>query len=201
MINEMEKNKTMSKMSDLEFDKNSVEMMRYRNNKLAYSLGLGGLAFGVLASFIILNSMAAITVQVILCIFLNIFMLLAGFLACERTKTYSKNGSIFLGVLGAINVLQIFWLPLTIITTYNKWNSITDVNEKSSYGRENVGAVITEGGANSIHWLSTSGNFRGILAIVFLVISAALYISAAVIGVMKSNKLNNYLDSLKVEKK
>jgi len=82
MINEMEKNKTMSKMSDLEFDKNSVEMMRYRNNKLAYSLGLGGLAFGVLASFIILNSMAAITVQVILCIFLNIFMLLAGFLAC-----------------------------------------------------------------------------------------------------------------------
>ena len=201
MINEMEKNKTMSKMSDLEFDKNSVEMMRYRNNKLAYSLGLGGLAFGVLASFIILNSMAAITVQVILCIFLNIFMLLAGFLACERTKTYYKNGSIFLGVLGAINVLQIFWLPLTIITTYNKWNSITDVNEKSSYGRENVGAVITEGGANSIHWLSTSGNFRGILAIVFLVISAALYISAAVIGVMKSNKLNNYLDSLKVEKK
>jgi len=30
MINEMKKNKTMSKMSDLEFDKNSVEMMRYR---------------------------------------------------------------------------------------------------------------------------------------------------------------------------
>jgi energy-coupling factor transporter transmembrane protein EcfT len=201
MINEMEKNKTMSKMSDLEFDKNSVEMMRYRNNKLAYSLGLGGLAFGVLASFIILNSMAAITVQVILCIFLNIFMLLAGFLACERTKTYSRNGSIFLGVLGAINVLQIFWLPLTIITTYNKWDSITDVNEKSTYGRENVGAVITEGGANSIHWLSTNGNFRGILAIVLLVISAAFYISAAVLGVMKSNKLNNYLDSLKVEKK
>ena len=200
MINEMEKNKTMSKMSDLEFDKNSVEMMRYRNNKLAYSLGLGGLAFGVLASFIILNSMSAITVQVILCIFLNIFMLLTGFLACERTKTYSRNGSIYLGVLGGINVLQIFWLPLTIITTYNKWNSITDANEKSSYGRENVGAVITEGGANSIHWLSTSGNFRGVLAIVFLVISAAFYIGAAVLGVMKSNKLNNYLNSLKVEK-
>ena len=54
MINEMEKNKTMSKMSDLEFDKNSVEMMRYRNNKLAYGLGLGGLVFSVLASFIIL---------------------------------------------------------------------------------------------------------------------------------------------------
>ena len=201
MINEMEKNKTMSKMSDLEFDKNSVEMMRYRNNKLAYWLGLGGLAFGVLAAFIVLNSMAAITVQVILCIFLNIFMLLSGFLACERTKTYSRNGSIFLGALGVVNVLQIFWLPLTIIVTYNKWNSITDLDEKSAYGRDNVGAVITEGGANSVHWLSTNGNFRGILAIVFLVISAAFFFGAAVIGVMKSNKLNNYLDSLKVEKK
>ena len=81
MINEMEKNKTMSKMSDLEFDKNSVEMMRYRDNKLAYSLGLVGLALSVLASFIILNSMAAVSFQVILCIFLNIFILLSGFLA------------------------------------------------------------------------------------------------------------------------
>ena len=36
-----------------------------------------GLAFSVLASFIILNSMAAVTFQVILCIFLNIFILLS----------------------------------------------------------------------------------------------------------------------------
>ena len=201
MINEMEKNKTMSKMSDLEFDKNSVEMMRYRNNKLAYWLGLGGLAFSVLAAFIILNSMSPITVQVILCIFLNIFILLSGFLACERTKTYSRNGSIFLGALGVINILQIFWLPLTIIITYNKWESITDINEKSNYGRDNVGAVITEGGSNSIHWLSTNGNFRGIIAIIFLALSAGFFISGAVIGIMKSKKLSNYLDSLKVEKK
>ncbi len=201
MINEMEKNKTMSKMSDLEFDKNSVEMMRYRNNKLAYWLGLGGLAFSVLASFIILNSMSPITIQVILCIFLNIFILLSGFLACERTKTYSRNGSIFLGALGVVNILQIFWLPLTIIITYNTWNNMTDLEEKSKYAKNNVGAVITEGTDNSIHWLSTNGNFRGIVAILFLAISAAFFISAAVLGVMKSKKLNNYLDSLKVEKK
>lgn len=200
MINEMEKNKTMSKMSDLEFDKNSVEMMRYRNNKLAYGLGFGGLAFTVLAAFIILNSMSVISVQVILCIFLNIAMLLSGFLACERAKTYSRNGSIFLGVLGVINVLQIFWLPLQILITYNKWKGIENISEKSEYARDNVGSVITEGGANNLHWLSTNGNFRGVTAIVFLVISAVFFIFAAVIGVMKSNKLNNYLDSLKVEK-
>ncbi|MBQ6783770.1 MAG: hypothetical protein IJP63_07205 [Acholeplasmatales bacterium] len=201
MINEMEKNKTMSKMSDLEFDKNSVEMMRYRNNKLAYNLGLGGLVFSVLASFIVLNSMAAVSFQVILCIFLNIFILLSGFLACERTKTYSRNGSMFLVGLGVVDVLQIFWLPLTIIITYNKWASLSTVDEKSSYAEKNVGGTITDVNTNSVHWLSTNGNFRGILAIVFLSIAAAFFIAAGILGVMKSNKLNNYLNSLKVEKK
>ncbi len=201
MINEMEKNKTMSKMSDLEFDKNSVEMMRYRDNKLAYSLGLVGLALSVLASFIILNSMAAVSFQVILCIFLNIFILLSGFLACERTKTYSRNASIFLMGLGAVNVLQIFWLPLTIIITYNKWSSLETIAEKSSYAEKNVGGTISDVDANAVHWLTTNGTARGVLAIVFLVLSTCAFIAAGVIGVMKSNKLNNYLNSLKVEKK
>ncbi|MCR5646724.1 MAG: hypothetical protein K6F81_00390 [Acholeplasmatales bacterium] len=201
MINEMEKNKTMSKMSDLEFDKNSVEMMRYRDNKLAYSLGLVALALSVLASFIILNSMAAVSFQVILCIFLNIFILLSGFLACERTKTYSRNASIFLMGLGAVNVLQIFWLPLTIIITYNKWSSLETVAEKSAYAEKNVGGTISDVDANTVHWLTTNGTARGVLAIVLLVLSACAFIAAGVIGVMKSNKLNNYLNSLKVEKK
>jgi len=200
MINEMEKNKTMSKMSDLEFDKNSVEMMRYRNNKLAYSLGLGGIVFSVLASFIVLNSMLPGNFQVILCIFLNIFILLSGFLACERTKTYSRKASIFLGALGVIDFVQIFWLPLTILITYNEYMSLPQADQ-TNYASDNVAVVISEGSANNVHWLPTSGNFRGIVAIIFLVAAAALFIGGAVIGVIKSNKLNNYLNSLKVEKK
>lgn len=201
MINEMEKNKTMSKMSDLEFDKNSVEMMRYRDNKLPYSLGFGGLAFSVLAAFIILNSMYPSTVQVIIVIFLNIFILLFGFLNVEKTKAYSRTGATTLIVLGGINVAQIFWLPLTIIVTYNKWMDMADGTEKSQYQSDNVAEILTDSNANSIHWLSTSGNFRGILAIVLLAISAAFLIVAGVIGIQKSNKLNKYLESLKVEKK
>lgn len=207
MINELEKKSTMSKMSDLEHDKNAVEMMRYRDNKLSYGLGFGAIAFSVLAAFINLNSMCPKTIQVILCIILNIVILLFGFLSVERTKAYSKQGSIALIVLGGINIAQIFWLPLTIITTYNKWLSILNsgdaeaATKASTYARDNVGAVIYEGNTNSVHWLATNGNFRGILAIVFLGCGAALFIVAGIFGIKRSNKLNKYLDSLKVEKK
>lgn len=199
MINEMKEKSSMNKMSDLEHDKNSVEMMRYRNNKLSYGLGFGGLAFSVLAAFINLNSMSPRTVQVILAILLNIVILLFGFLCVERTKTYSKNGSIALIVLGGIDIAQIFWLPIIIISTYNKWNDIENATEKTNYGNTNVGKVITEGEQNNVHWLTTSGTARGVLAIVFLVIAATFFIIAGIIGIMRSNKLNNYLKSIKVE--
>lgn len=191
MINEMKEKNTMSKMSDLEHDKNSVEMMRYRNNKLSYGLGFGGLAFSVLAAFINLNSMSPITIQVILAIALNIVILLFGFLCVERTKTYSKQGSIALIVLGGIDIAQMFWLPLIIIITYGQYSGVGD--------DKNVGKVITEGEKNSIHWLTTNGTARGVMAMVFLAIAAAFFITAGVIGIQKSNKLNNYLKSINVE--
>ena len=192
MINEMKEKNTMSKMSDLEHDKNSVEMMRYRNNKLSYGLGFGGLAFSVLAAFINLNSMSPITIQVILAIALNIVILLFGFLCVERTKTYSKQGSISLIVLGGIDIAQMFWLPLIIIITYGQYSGVGD--------DKNVGKVITEGEKNSIHWLTTNGTARGVMAMVFLAIAAAFFITAGVIGIQKSNKLNNYLKSINVER-
>ena len=191
MINEMKEKNTMSKMSDLEHDKNSVEMMRYRNNKLSYGLGFGGLAFSVLAAFINLNSMSPITIQVILAIALNIVILLFGFLCVERTKTYSKQGSISLIVLGGIDIAQMFWLPLIIIITYGQYSGVGD--------DKNVGKVITEGEKNSIHWLTTNGTARGVMAMVFLAIAAAFFITAGVIGIQKSNKLNNYLKSINLE--
>ena len=196
MINEMKEKSTMSKMSDLEHDKNSVEMMRYRNNKLSYGLGFGGLAFTILGAFIYLNSMNPRDVQVILAILLNVVILLFGFLCVERSKTYSRNGSIALIVLGGIDILQMFWLPLIIIIKYNTWIS---KGKNVAYGTKNVGAVITDGDANSVHWLTTNGTARGVLAMVFLIIAAAFFIAAGVIGVLKSNKLNKYLKSINVE--
>ena len=222
MINKLEEKSTMNKMSDLEFGKNSVEMMRYRDNKLSYGLGFGGLACGVLAAFVYLNSMYPESFQVILAILLNVVLLLFGFLCIERTKTYSKQGSISLIVIGGINVAQIFWLPFTIITSYNHWQDLLNkaaklphgegvteeqanayaaaVKKASDYATNNVGKVISEGSANNVHWLSTSGTFRGILSIVFLIASAAFFISAGVIGYLRAKKLYTYLDSIKVKR-
>ena len=46
-MNNVENKNDLNKMSDLEFGKNQVEMMRYRDNSLSYKLGLGGLVFSV----------------------------------------------------------------------------------------------------------------------------------------------------------
>lgn len=217
MINKLEEKSTMNKMSDLEFGKNSVEMMRYRDNKLSYGLGFLGLGFSVFAAFIYLNSMFPETFQVILAILLNVVLLLFGFLCIEKTKAYSKQGAISLIVIGGINVLQIFWIPLNIITTYNKWQDLLDkaakikttgtseeytaaVKAASDYATANVGKVIYEGSANNVHWLFTNGNFRGITAMVLLILSAACFIAAGVYGYLRAKKLYTYLDSIKVKR-
>ena len=203
MINKLEEKSTMNKMSDLEFGKNSVEMMRYRDNKLSYALGFSGLGCSIFGAFIYLNSMYPETFQVILAIMLNVVLLLFGFLCIEKTKTYSKQGSISLIVLGGINILQMFWIPLTIITTYNKWQDLVkagETTEAGNYAAKHVGKVIYEGAANNIHWLGTNGNFRGIFSMLLLAASAGFFIAAGVIGFMKSNKLYTYLDSIKVKR-
>ena len=61
MINDVENKDSLNRMSDLEFDKNSVEMLRYRTNKLSYTIGLLGIGFSLLAAFILFNSMAVNT--------------------------------------------------------------------------------------------------------------------------------------------
>ena len=76
MINELEKKSSFNAMSDLEITKNSIEMLRYRNNRLAYALGLSGVALSLLAAFVCMNSMNPENFQVIFKIILNVFILL-----------------------------------------------------------------------------------------------------------------------------
>ena len=40
MINDIENKNSLNEMSDLEHDKNQLEMMRYRVNSLSYILGI-----------------------------------------------------------------------------------------------------------------------------------------------------------------
>lgn len=177
MVNNIENNTSLDSVSELENSKNKLEMMRYRANGLSYMLGLMAILVSVFAAFISMNSMSVNRPVVLIKILLNVVILLGGFLAVEKTKAYSKYGSIALIVFGVICVGRMFWIPLHLIT------GIT--------GGETI--------SNSIHaiaWLPGNGPFRGVLAIVLLVITAVLFISSGVIGFIRSSKLATYMESI-----
>lgn len=215
MINEQKERNTLTKMSDLEYSKNDVEMMRYRPCKLAYSLGLGGMFLSLLACFVGLNSMAGGTVNTIIVIMVNIVVLLGGFLACEKAKSYSQTGNIALLVFGGISVARIFYVPIIIMTNFATFASFIGADGKIRQdltaeeletlkgAQANLGPTVTAHYSDATAanaFLPASGYFRGIAAIVLLAISAAMFIAGGVIGYLQSKKLNTYLDSLKEAK-
>lgn len=200
MINDGMENKTLDSVSDLEFGKNSVEMMRYRTNDLSNKLGYLALLFSIMAAFVCLNSTNPNSFAVILKILLNIIILLGGFLCCEKAKNYSKGGSIALIAFGGICYARIFWIPLQLLIYYPMYVSAIENNDddlKSRAGKY-LGSTITGyfDGSKS-RWLPYSGTFRGILAIVLLICAGTLFVAAGLVGFKRSVKLNSYLDSLK----
>ncbi len=201
MINEVDNNNSLNQMSDLEHDKNQLEMMRYRENRLSYNIGIIGIFSSLLACFICLNSTNPITAVVVIKVLLNIVILLGGFLCIEKSKAYSKQASIGLIVFGAVCFARIFWIPLQLLTYFPKYMAYINGSSTDKTFEKYLGKTITSaysGAADSIRWLPASGTFRGVFAIIFLLIAAAAFIGAGVIGYIRSTKLSNYLDSLKV---
>lgn len=200
MINELEKKSSFKAMSDLEITKNSVEMLRYRNNKLAYAFGIGGVAASLFAAFICMNSMNPSNFLVIFKIILNVFILLFGFLCCEKAKTYQVRGSFYLIGLGVICFLRILWIPLQLITKYHDWQAAVDSGDVAAQqaAEEYLGATVIN--SNQVAWLPNAGDVRGLIAIGLLVVAGVLMIVGGVLGFMKAKKLAAYLDSLKETK-
>ena len=198
MMNNVENKNDLNKMSDLEFGKNKVEMMRYRDNSLSYKLGLGGIAFSVLACFFCLNSFSPVNISTLLAIMLNIVILLGGFLAVEKSKSYSFKGSVALVVFGGVCIARIFWIPLLIIIHYNAW--VSEGMPRKSDHLNYIGKTISTDNYNQLTYLPTDGNVRAILAIVSLVFAAALLIAAGYIGMVRSKRLTTYLNSINQNK-
>ena len=201
MMNNVENKNDLNKMSDLEFGKNQVEMMRYRDNSLSYKLGLGGLVFSVLACFFCLNGFNPTSFTTLIAIMLNIVILLGGFLGIEKTKSYSMKGSISLIVFGGMCAARIFWIPLQLLTYFPKYMDFINGKTTDNSYEKYLGKTITSAYAatsGSYRWLPANGTFRGIFAVILLVIAAATFIGAGVIGYIRSKKLSTYLDSLKV---
>jgi hypothetical protein len=191
-MNNVENKNDLNKMSDLEFGKNKVEMMRYRDNSLSYKLGLGAIACSMLAGFICLNSFDPSYFMTLFAILLNIVLLLGGFLAVEKTRAYSFKASVGMIVFGVVCGLRIIWIPLNIIIQYNQWLSTGDDAAYMYLGR-----TITTNNYNQLTYLPQSGVFRGVIAIVFLVAAAAMFIVAGYLGMVRSRRLTTYLNSIK----
>ena len=201
MINDIENKSSLNEMSDLEHDKNQLEMMRYRVNNLSYTLGLLGIFASILGAFVLLNSMNPTNALVIVKILVNIGILLGGFLCVEKAKNYSKGGSITLVGLGGVCAFRIFLFPLVIMTNYAGFVDAFNKGESTAKYEKWIGMTITGYYKNNTtRWLDHSGYTRAILAIVLLAAAAALLIAAGVIGFIRSTKLTNYLNSLNQEK-
>ena len=206
MINEQKEKATLNKMSDLEYAKNDVEMMRYRANALSSKLGLGAMACSIFGAFICLNSFRPHDFQIFIIIMLNIVVLLGGFLACEKSQSYSKAGSIAQIVFGAICAVRIFYIPIVLIKNYKDYNDAVKAGQyntaKYKNAVENLGATITAKNSSQFAnaFLTPNGTVRGILAMILFAGAAGLFIAAGIIGYLRSQKLNKYLDSINEKK-
>jgi hypothetical protein len=206
MISEQEKRNTLNKMSDLEYAKNDVEMMRYRANTLSHKLGLLAMAFSIFGAFVCLNSIKPNDVNVLIIIMINIVILLGGFLAAERAKTYSYKGSIALVTFGGICIARMFYVPIILLTNFATYSSLfgkeglTEAETKAlADATSHLGETITykNTGAQAVAFLPSSGTFRGVFAMVLFALAGAAFIVAGVIGILRSMKLSRYLDSIK----
>ena len=211
MINDRENNNSLNKMSDLEYTKNDTEMMRYRVNGLSYKLGLVAMISSLFGAFICLNSIQPKDWQVIFIIFINIVVLLGGFLSAEMVKNYNKKGAIAQLVFGAVCAARIFYIPLLLITHFNSFMSLYQVKDLTEAQRNTLaanrsflGKTIIQSYASesnyAISYLPSSGNFRAGLAIAFFAISTVCFVIAGIIGYKRAVKLSTYMASLKNSK-
>lgn len=186
-----------------------LQEMRYNNNKISYLFGILGILFVLFAGIVLLNSVRY-NWQSLVYILLLIAMVLVGFLASEKVKTYQINYSYVMGVLGIICVLLIFWYPLSLIVQYGRYQEASDMlasmdatNPEYAHWQEilqdtrnYLGAPIVETNVVRQAMLPTSGTFRGVFAIILLVIAAASNFVGSFVAYVKSKKLNKYLESL-----
>ena len=164
MMNNVENKNDLNKMSDLEFGKNKVEMMRYRENSLSYKLGMGGIGASVLACFLCLNAFNPVNFATLIAIMLNIVILLGGFLCIEKAKSYSFSGSVALIVFGGVCIGRIFWIPVFyLLAHYDKWKKASDALKVANENLKDATKAADE--ANIAKYTSEIANYNDTMAI------------------------------------
>ena len=186
------KDKLVFKTTDqIFYDSSDIQgqMMRYRNNSLAYKIGMCAIAFSILGAFICLNSYKW-DLTVIIKILGNIVILLFGFLSIEKVKSYSLQYSYTLLGIGALCVARIFWIPLRLINLYNIYLTNPNDEEVLKY----LGPVVT-GDPSVNSYLPQSGVIRGVAAMILIALAAVCFITSGVIGVIKAKRYHAYMST------
>ena len=157
----------MSKITDIKSDR-----MRYTKNSISATLSYFAILFNALYFLNIYHSDVGAyyyKMQIGISVIYNLLFMLFVFLSSEGVKKYDFRYSVALIVIGAMQVVRIFGIPLDAL------NSTVTVK------REEVQVM-------------DSAQFT--LCVVYLVVSAALAIGAGVIGVIKTKKLRDYEKTL-----
>lgn len=122
-VNEVVEVKT-EKPQKVKVPKNPViqkDILRYKKNKLASLLAIGGLALGCLYFLVLyaqvypseeFYNFVYYTWEIAIDVVYNLFFLLFVFLFSEQVKNYERKMFPFQLIIGALQIARIFWLPL-----------------------------------------------------------------------------------------
>ena len=155
------------------------DIQRYKKNKLGANLALLGIVFECIY-FIVLYSQLdknsaffyykwPIAIDVIY----NLFFLLFVFLFSEQVKNYDRKLFWFQLVVGVMQIVRIFWLPLAGITNTVYINMTNIVLGEAGYVKE-----------------LSSGTFLALT--ISLAASGACVIASSIIGLFRSKSLENF---------
>lgn len=143
------------------------DRMRFKTNGLSSTLTILAILLNVLYFVCIYKSNATYyyTYNIGLSIIYNLVFMLAAFLSSIGVKNYKINFSIVLIVIGALQIVRIFGIPMGAFNT-----------------------IVKVGGEDT----RVMQEYQFIRTLVYLIGSAALSIAAGVIGIIRAKILQNY---------
>ena len=150
-----------------------LDRMRYNKNKLASTLALVAIVFNALYFVCVYKTDVGTyfyKMMIGFSVLYNLVFMLIAFLSSESVKNYKLSFAIVMLVLGVMQIVRIFYIPLQ--------------------------ALRTPFGENST--VIDAGKF--ILMTVYLSLSAASLFAGGVIGVIRSLKLTKFQQEIEKEK-
>ena len=153
-----------------------TDRMRYTKNKISANLSYLAIVFNALYFISIYSSDVKnyyYNIEIGISVVYNLLFMLFVFLSSEGVKNYDKKYSIVLAVIGALQIVRIFGIPM------DAYYSFIEL-KKNQY----------------LHVMESNQFY---LCVAYLVVSAACAIIGGVIGFIKSTKLEKYEKSLATE--